>query len=69
MLELGIVQKLRDECFKQARPLTLAFSSFPRPMQPQLDLYEDGRYGLNIFELDALVYDTATDDSYILHHK
>lgn len=39
VLELEILRKLRDECFQQARPVTVAFSAFPRPMQADLDAY------------------------------
>lgn len=38
-MELEVVKKLRDECFQQGRPVTVAFSAFPRPMQADLDAY------------------------------
>lgn len=43
MLELEIIRKLRDECLTQLRPVTVAFSGFPRPLQKQLELYQENR--------------------------
>eukprot|EP00897_Mesotaenium_endlicherianum_P004665 jgi/Mesen1/4226/ME000022S03518 len=43
VVELEIVKKLRDECFAQGRPVTVGLSALPRPLQPQLNLYQDGR--------------------------
>ncbi|GJP79221.1 hypothetical protein CLOP_g9474 [Closterium sp. NIES-67] len=39
VVALEIVRRLRDDCFKAGRPVTLALSAFPRTTQPLLDKY------------------------------
>ncbi|CAI5993322.1 unnamed protein product [Closterium sp. NIES-65] len=43
VVALEIVSRLRDECFKAGRPVTLALSAFPRSTQPLLDKYLNKR--------------------------
>lgn len=42
-IELEIVQNLRDKCFEQQRPISLALQAFPSNLQPQLDKYMSTR--------------------------
>ncbi|CAI7907762.1 unnamed protein product [Closterium sp. NIES-54] len=51
VVALEIVSRLRDECFKAGRPVTLALSAFPRSTQPLLDKYLNKR----LFEEDLQV--------------
>ncbi|CAM6087291.1 unnamed protein product [Calypogeia fissa] len=39
LLELEIIQTLRDKCFAQKRSVSVAFEAFPCPLQPQLNAY------------------------------
>ncbi|CAI5490770.1 unnamed protein product, partial [Closterium sp. Naga37s-1] len=43
VVALEVVSRLRDECFKAGRPVTLALSAFPRSTQPLLDKYLNKR--------------------------
>jgi uncharacterized iron-regulated protein len=46
-IELEIVQNLRDKCFEQQRPISLALQAFPSNLQPQLDQYMSSRINDN----------------------
>eukprot|EP00249_Psilotum_nudum_P024664 c29254_g1_i1 orf=262-2913(+) len=43
VLELEIVSTLRDKCFEQQRPISLAMQAFPCTLQPQLNQYMNKR--------------------------
>lgn len=47
VLELGILRKLRDACFEQQRPVSLALDSFPAALQSSLDQYMSMRFVLH----------------------
>ncbi|KAJ7531066.1 hypothetical protein O6H91_14G031200 [Diphasiastrum complanatum] len=53
LLELEVLRTLRDKCFEQRRPVTLAFEAFPCTLQTQLNKYMSKR--LTDDELKALV--------------
>lgn len=53
VLELEIVRTLRDKCFEQQRPVTLAMEAFPCTLQKQLNQYMSKR--LSDEELRSLV--------------
>ncbi|XP_024382482.1 protein RETICULATA-RELATED 5, chloroplastic [Physcomitrium patens] len=53
ILEMGIVRKLRDACFEQARPVSLALDIFPVTLQKSLDKYMSKR--LSDAELKSMV--------------
>lgn len=43
ILELEIVRTIRDRCFEQQRPVSLALEAFPCTLQPQLNAYMSKR--------------------------
>lgn len=43
VLELEIVRTIRDKCFEQQRPVSLALEAFPCTLQPQLNAYMSKR--------------------------
>eukprot|EP01018_Ginkgo_biloba_P004831 Gb_17058 [translate_table: standard] len=47
VIELEIVQNLRDNCFEQQRPISLALQAFPCNLQPQLNQYMSKRINDN----------------------
>lgn len=53
VLELEIVKTIRDRCFEQQRPVSLALEAFPCTLQPQLNAYMSKR--LSDKQLRALV--------------
>ncbi|KAG0631380.1 hypothetical protein M758_1G249000 [Ceratodon purpureus] len=53
ILELGILRKLRDACFEQQRPVSLALEAFPVAFQGSLDKYMSKR--LTDDELKSMV--------------
>ncbi|XP_057873190.2 protein RETICULATA-RELATED 5, chloroplastic [Cryptomeria japonica] len=46
-IELEIVQNLRDNCFEQERPISLALQAFPSNLQSQLNEYMNQRINVN----------------------
>lgn len=40
------MRKLRDACFEQARPMSLALDAFPASLQKSLDAYMSNRFVL-----------------------
>lgn len=52
-IELEIVQNLRDKCYEQKRPISLALQAFPSNLQPQIDQYMSTR--INDGELKSFV--------------
>lgn len=44
VLELGILRTLRDACFEQKRPVSLALNAFPAAFQSSLDQYMNKRF-------------------------
>lgn len=49
VLELDIVRNLRNKCFEQKRPISLALEVFPLNLQNQLNLFMSKKYFFSFF--------------------
>jgi hypothetical protein len=48
VLELEIVRTLRNRCFEQQRPVSLALDAFPKTLQPQLNKYMSKKWNTDL---------------------
>jgi uncharacterized iron-regulated protein len=49
VLELEIVRTLRNKCFEQQRPVSLALDAFPVSLQHQLDKYMSKKWNTDLW--------------------